>query len=548
VSLRFAFYGRVSTEDAQDPDASRSWQKRRATDLITPHGGILAADYFDVGQSRSLPWKRRPEASRLLMDVASRDRNFDAVVIREPARAFYGPQFALTFPVLTHHGVGLWVPEVGGAVDPGSEAHDLVMTLFGGMSKGERARIQMRVRTAMSALAQDTNRYLGGRPPYGYRLVDAGPHPNPAKANLGQRLHRLEPDPATSLVVERIYRMYADGAGLRYIAQQLTDDDVPSPSRYDPARNRHRDPRGWSHSAIRAILDNPTYLGVRVWGKQEKYEVLVHPDDVAAGYETRMRWRDQAGWIAPDRRMHEALIHDDLAQAVRLRTLARRGPGVVCSRESTVPYALRGLLFCAACGRRMQGAARVRKQTTRILYRCELGKSRSVPADLSDHPRTVYLREDGVTVQLDEWIATLADPDDLARGQDADPAAGTGYSALQRQLSEANRKVAALVNAVESGMAVEDLTAALRRRTAERDELKARLERAERPLAMSAAQISELVEELGGLAAVLGEATGAERAQVYASLGLRLDCDPYLRRVKATADLSRVAGCVRGGT
>ena len=44
----------------------------------------------------------------------------------------------------------------------------------------------------------------------------------------------------------------------------------------------------------------------------------------------------------------------------------------------------------------------------------------------------------------------------------------------------------------------------------------------------------ELVEELGGLLAVLGEATGAERAQVYASLGLRLDYDPYLRRVKAT--------------
>jgi hypothetical protein len=38
------------------------------------------------------------------------------------------------------------------------------MTLFGGMSKGERARIQMRVRTAMSALAQDMTRYLGGRP------------------------------------------------------------------------------------------------------------------------------------------------------------------------------------------------------------------------------------------------------------------------------------------------------------------------------------------------------------------------------------------------
>jgi site-specific DNA recombinase len=548
VSLRFAFYGRVSTEDAQDPEASRSWQKRRAMDLITPHGGILVTDYFDVGQSRSLPWKRRPEASRLLADVAARDRGFDAVVIGEPARAFYGPQFALTFPVLTRYGVGLWVPEVGGAVDPGSEAHDLVMTLFGGMSKGERARIQMRVRTAMSALAQDTTRYLGGRPPYGYRLVDAGPHPNPAKANLGQRLHRLEPDPATSPVVERIYRMYADGAGLRYIAQRLTDDGVPSPSQYDPARNRHRDPRGWSHSALRAILDNPTYRGIRFWGKQEKYEVLVNPDDVAAGYETRMRWRDQADWIAPDRRTHEALIPDELAQAVRLRTVARRPPNFACSRESNMPYALRGLLFCAVCGRRMQGAARVGKQTTRILYRCELGKSRSVPADLSDHPRTVYLREDEVTTRLDKWIATLADPEDLAQGQDADPAAETGYAALQRQLSEANAKVAALVTAVESGVAVEDLTAALRRRTAERDELKFRLERAERPNALSAAQINELVDELGGLAAVLGAATAAERAEVYASLGLRLDYDPYLRRVKATADLSRVAGRVRGGT
>ena len=28
--LRFAFYGRVSTEDNQDPEASRNWQRSRA--------------------------------------------------------------------------------------------------------------------------------------------------------------------------------------------------------------------------------------------------------------------------------------------------------------------------------------------------------------------------------------------------------------------------------------------------------------------------------------------------------------------------------------
>lgn len=133
---RFAFYGRVSTEDQQDPKSSRNWQLARSRQVIEPTGGEIVTEFFDIGQSRSLPWKRRPEAARLLETFPDEKRGFDAVVIGEPQRAFYGGQFGLTFPVFTHYGVGLWVPEVGGAIDPGSEAHDLVMALYGGMSKG----------------------------------------------------------------------------------------------------------------------------------------------------------------------------------------------------------------------------------------------------------------------------------------------------------------------------------------------------------------------------------------------------------------------------
>ncbi|HZU73752.1 MAG TPA: recombinase family protein [Acidimicrobiales bacterium] len=115
---RFAFYGRVSTEDHQDPESSRGWQLARSRTLIDPAGGEIVAEYFDVGQSRSLPWKRRPEAARLLAALADPARGFEAVVVGEPARAFYGTQFGNTFPVFVHFGVGLWVPEVGGAIDP----------------------------------------------------------------------------------------------------------------------------------------------------------------------------------------------------------------------------------------------------------------------------------------------------------------------------------------------------------------------------------------------------------------------------------------------
>src|SRR5215470_7867480 len=39
--------------------------------------------------------------------------------------------------------------------------------------------------TAMATQTREQGRYLGGRPPYGYRLADAGPHPNKAHAAWG---------------------------------------------------------------------------------------------------------------------------------------------------------------------------------------------------------------------------------------------------------------------------------------------------------------------------------------------------------------------------
>jgi site-specific DNA recombinase len=322
--LRFAFYGRVSTEDQQDPEASRNWQVARAQALIEAFGQIVAV-FFDVGQSRSLPWKRRPQAALLLEALKNPDRGFDAVVIGEPHRAFYGNQFSLTFPLFEHYGVQLWVPEVGGAVDPASEAHDLVMSVFGGMSKGERNRTKIRVRSAMQAQAKVEGRFLGGRPPYGYRLADAGPHPNPAKAADGKRLHVLELDPVTAPVVARIFADYLAGVGIYALAEKLTAEAIPSPSAHDPGRNRHRSGIAWSKGAIRAILLNPRYTGYQVWNKQHKAETLLNVEDVALGYETRLQWNDKGTWVWSDKIAHPPIVSKDIFEQVQQR-MASRGP------------------------------------------------------------------------------------------------------------------------------------------------------------------------------------------------------------------------------
>ncbi|GAA0739551.1 recombinase family protein [Dactylosporangium roseum] len=374
--IRFAFCGRCSTEDQQDPESSRSWQLSRATALVEPRGGVIVAEYFDIGQSRSLPWPRRPRARLLLEALADPQRGFGAVVIGEPHRAFYGNQFGLTFPLFTHYGVTLWVPEVGGPLDPDNEAHDLVMSVFGGMSKGERNRIKIRVRTAMAAQTKIEGRFLGGRPPYGYRLVDAGPHPNPAKAADGKRLHRLDLDPDTAPVVAQIFTSYLAGRGIFAIAEELTRERIPCPSAHDPQRNRHRSGIAWSKMAIRVILTNPRYTGRQVWNRQRKDEVLLDVNDVAMGHRTKQVWNDIERWIWSDNLAHPAIVDTDIFEQVQAK-IATKGASTktVKPRRTPRPYLFRGALICGICQRRMQG----HWLRDAAYYRCRFPTSTRLP-------------------------------------------------------------------------------------------------------------------------------------------------------------------------
>jgi site-specific DNA recombinase len=192
--LRFAFYGRVSTEDWQDPVTARARQREQAQALVRRHG-VIVAEFFDAGQSRTVAWGRRPEAAKLVALLADADRGWDAIVVGEYERAFYGSQHAAMAPLFEHYGIQLWLPEAGGRVDYTSEHDEKTMTVLGLSSKRKVTRTSIRVRTAMAIQVREQGRYLGGRPPYGYRLGDAGPHPNKAHAAWGRRAHRLEPDP-----------------------------------------------------------------------------------------------------------------------------------------------------------------------------------------------------------------------------------------------------------------------------------------------------------------------------------------------------------------
>jgi site-specific DNA recombinase len=183
--LRFAFYGRTSTTRHQDRVSSQGWQRDMAEHLVAGHGQIIAA-YFDAGTSRRIPWGQRPQAAQLMAETSAPEPAINAIVVGEYERAFTGTQFTTLYTWCTRHGIQLWLPETGGLVVLGNRDHRALMALMATQSQREVLRARHRVLAAMHNQVTQQGRYLGGRPPYGYQFVDAGPtptQPTPAGAD-----------------------------------------------------------------------------------------------------------------------------------------------------------------------------------------------------------------------------------------------------------------------------------------------------------------------------------------------------------------------------
>ena len=153
---------------------------------------------------------------------------------------------------------------------------------------------------------------------------------------------------------------------------------------------------------------NPRYTGRQVWNKQRKDEILLDVNDVAAGYETRMRWNKAGRWVWSDAIAHEPLIPAgdfEAAQAIMADAgRARRGSREAHQRVSR-PYVLRGRLYCGYCGRRMQG----QYSNQAPYYRCRYPREYALASRVR-HPGNVYLREADLLPAIDRWLLLIFAP------------------------------------------------------------------------------------------------------------------------------------------
>ena len=346
-TLRFAWYGRLSTDELQQPQLAFPSQKTACEKRIDGMGRIVC-EFTDVQSGRR---DDRAGIEALLDEAGRPDRRFDAVVTYKAERFARRMALALAYEEELHRaGIPVYVSDEAG--EPGRPTSVLTRRIK--QAVGEWYVLEL-VEESRRGMEENTRQGFntGGVAPYGYRKRYL-PHPSKTMAERGHRKVLLEPGPETAPVVERIFREFVHGTrGIRGIVAMLNEESIPS------ARGGR-----WGEGAVSGILDNPKYTGYQVWNRRgRKTRGNVH--------------NDETDWIWSEEPAHEAIVPIELwraAQALRRRedTDWRRRP-----RSGRATRPLRGLVHCGPCGRRMAAVHRTRKTTAfRWYWECPLCKQR----------------------------------------------------------------------------------------------------------------------------------------------------------------------------
>ena len=541
--VRWAFYGRVSTEDNQDPTLSLPRQLVNCEGAAASVGGQIVTHFYDIesGAARyekrgaghvsdfDIPIPRDGGLMDLLQEAGT--GRFDVVVCESISRVARNP--SVTFRVeeeLREAHVKLWAVD-----EPWEESFGSIVLrhVNVGLARGYLHELKVKSRQGIEAAARQ-GRHAGGKPLYGYRFREI-PHPNPHKARQGYKQKLLEPDPVRAQIVRMIFEDYvARGMSLGVLQTKLNADlgRFPPPESPDPRRRTGR----WGRSSVWEILRNPKYTGYQVWNRRaRKRGGKTNPPEQ---------------WIWSEEPAHEPLASREMFEEAARRSVSRDNVvKAAAARADYAPrtYLLRSFLRCGACGLRMHG----RERHGVSYYVCETAR-RQVTFVSAEHPKMIYVREDRAVGRVIEFLGThLFGPgrrEGLARAlEETDPERDAHHDEAEQLKSELAELAAPIRRQVSHLEALEADTAAgaeIRSRLRELAGLKARREReleateraiARKPDGEQAQELVDLLPQLDVDVSLLAEESFRE---LLAALDFRATFESARNELRMRATLA----------
>ncbi len=399
-----ALYARVSS-DRQDVDLSVAAQLRALRDYAEKNGYLVAREYVDEAESGRVA--DRPQFRRMLDEASAADAPFEEILVWKFSRFTRKREHAVAFKSMLRRR-GIRVTSITEHADD-SPTGKLMEAIIESVDEFYSENLAQEVTRGMREAAS-RGFWVASRTPYGYRKahVQDGAKERP----------RLEPDPDTAPVVERIFALAVAGNGITEIARTLNTDGIANPTG-----------RPWSKNGVYILLTNVVYTGTLLWG---------------------LNARDGA----PPVRVEDA-FPAIVSKALfgRVQSLMRsRAPRLAHPRRVGSSYLLSGIVRCRRCRRALTGQDS--KSGKFSYYVCQSLMKRGRGA--CDAPRLNARRFERLVVdQLRANVLTESNIRDLVRlvGEEMDGVAHEQRRTLETiesELADVGRRLDRLYHLMET--------------------------------------------------------------------------------------------------
>lgn len=362
-------YLRLSyTADRMEESDSITNQRKLIQDFVATHPDIeLVSERVDDGYSGVL--FDRPAFLEMMDDIKAGKIN--CVIVKDLSRLGRDYIEANRYLQRIFPAFGVRFISINDNIDTENErsGDDLTVSIKNIINDTYSHDISVKTRSALKA-KRERGDYVGACPVYGYQK-------DPDNRN------RLIVDAHSAGVVRDIYRRRIEGASAKRIADELNRLGVLSPHAYKVSRDLPHPSGGfadspeakWSALAVQRILQDETYTGVLVQGKQTTHNHKLKVPVATA----------PSKWVRREN-AHEAIISRrdfDLVQKIsQLDT--RTAP------DGESVYLFSGLLICGSCGGRMTRKTNTVNGKKYVYYHCPTGRKNGCT-----HP--VMLKESDLT-------------------------------------------------------------------------------------------------------------------------------------------------------
>jgi site-specific DNA recombinase len=553
--MRWAYFGRVSDKDKQDPSLSIPRQLKKCAEAL-PIGDEITAHYWDIESGRKSIEERGNGADGTLYGITvprdggvtelladARKGRFGAVMVESIDRlSRMTADSTRVEQELEGLGIGLFASD-----EPMTADATAILTRRVKQGVAEwyvRDLIEKSRRGMEESVRQGW--HTGGRAPYGY-MLEEHPHPNPNKAREGKRKHRLILDPVRAPIVLMIFEDYCVRLlGMGAICEKLNRDLDRFPAPIPNRKDEHGLAPTWSRSVIHALLRNPKYTGYNVWGRNDK-----RPG------RPQIRPRDE--WIWSPEPTHDAIVSRELFEMVEERALTNHKATKAGTRQYTgasTPragrlYPLRGRVRCGLCGHRMEGS----HQKGSNWYRCQYVQRRSEAAAIyADHPKVLGIKEakilDAILAFLDRRVFG---PDRLRllRDELADATSSswdqhkTELERLESELAGINRSLRAQTLRLEEhedpthpvvALATERIEELSARKSAVTDAIQSL--NIERPAGHDPDEVTAMLDAVPDLRQALTKSNPSQLTEIFTAFDVTITYDKQNERLKLGATIT----------